>query len=358
MAHKLNFDKRSGTWSFASNSEKAWHGLGQIVDKAMTAEEAIKNANLDYEVAKAPLYAGIEKITEINELPKEIEETEQETETSPVEKQYDYEPYDDKIATYRTDTKEVLGIVGGRYEIVQNREAFGFFDSIIDSKEAIFETAGALGKGERIFVTAKLPNDLVVKGEPIEKYIILTNSHDGSSSIIAGFTNVRIVCNNTLQAAMRDLDNKVSIKHISGAKNKLAEAHRVMGIASKYMDSVQEVFDAMSRKTISDEEMKQFLTKIFTPKIIIPKKDEEKIEELSTRTANTIESAYQFALSHHTQTTESTKNTIFGAYNAVSGYYNYIKQYPTQESRFNSIHFGQAGNKIKEAFSMAVDMLN
>jgi phage/plasmid-like protein (TIGR03299 family) len=349
MAHKLNFNKKTNSWSFASNSEKAWHNLGQVVEQAMTAEEAIKNANLDYEVKKAPLYAGIEKLsTTLPTTPEEISE---------IPKEYDFQPYEDKISTYRTDTNEVLGIVGGRYEIIQNREAFGFFDSIIDSKEAIFETAGALGKGERIFVTAKLPNDLVVKGEPIEKYIILTNSHDGSSSIIAGFTNVRVVCNNTLQAALHNLDNKVSIKHISGAKDRLAEAHRVMGIASKYMDSVQEIFDAMSKKTISDEDMKNYITKIFTPKILKPTPEKELLE-LSTRAQNMIDSTYQFALTHETQTTEATKNTVFGAYNAISGYYNYIKSFPNEEARFSAIQFGQAGNKIKEAFSLATQLLN
>jgi phage/plasmid-like protein (TIGR03299 family) len=350
MAHLLNFNKKTGTWSFASASEKAWHNLGQIVDGAMTAEQAIKAANLDYEVAKAPLFAGIEKISEIPELPKSEDET-------ALPKEYDYISYQNKVATYRTDTKEVLGVVGGRYEIVQNKDAFGFFDSIIDAREAIFETAGALGLGERIFVTAKLPNDLIVKGEPIEKYIILTNSHDGSSSIIAGFTNVRVVCNNTLQAALYKLDNKVSIKHISGAKEKLSEAHRVMGIASKYMDSVQEVFESMTKKSMSDAEIKDFINKIFTPKNPIIK-DEEKAYELSTRTQNKIESTFQFAMTHDTQTTESTKNTLFGAYNAISGYYNYVKNYPSPESKFNSLQFGIDGNKIKEAFTLAESMLN
>jgi phage/plasmid-like protein (TIGR03299 family) len=351
MAHQLNFNKKTGTWSFASASEKAWHNLGQIVDGAMTAEEAINAANLDYEVAKAPLFAGISKILE-------IPNTETPDETSQIPKEYfDYQEFDAKVATYRKDTNEVLGVVGGRYEIVQNKDAFGFFDSIIDAREAIFETAGVLGKGERIFVTAKLPNDLVVKGEEIEKYIVLTNSHDGSSAIIAGFTNIRVVCNNTLQAALGKLDNKVSIKHISGAKEKLSEAHRVMGIASKYMDEVQEVFNAMSKKSISDEQMKDFITKIFTPKIV-GNQDKEKAEEISKRSQNKIESTMQFALSHHTQTTESTKNTLFGAYNAISGYYNYVKQYPSSEARFKSLQFGVDGNKIKEAFSLAVDMLH
>jgi phage/plasmid-like protein (TIGR03299 family) len=221
MAHLINFNERKGTHSFASNSEKAWHGLGQVVDKAMTASEAIEQANLDYEVEKTTIHARI---------PQEDGVTL-------------YQPFEDKFATFRKDTHDTLGIVGGRYEIVQNKDAFGFFDAIIDSGEAIFETAGALGKGERIFVTAKLPEDMLVAGEECNKYIILTNSHDGTSSIIAGFTSVRVVCNNTLQAALRDLTNKVLIQHRVGAKERLAEAYKVMNIGSKYMNEVQEVFN-------------------------------------------------------------------------------------------------------------------
>jgi phage/plasmid-like protein (TIGR03299 family) len=328
MAHKLN--KKNGVWSFASHSENAWHGLGQIVDHAMTSEEAIRLANLDYEVKKAPLYAGIEPHEGIPLI---------------------YSPYEERVATYRTDNNDVLGIVGGRYEIVQNKDAFGFFDSIIDSKEAIFETAGVIGKGERIFVTAKLPEDMLVNGEAIKKYIILTNSHDGSSSVIAGFTNIRIVCNNTLQAALGNLQNKVSIPHITGAKNRIAEAHKLMGIASSYMTEVQEVFEAMSHKTITDEEMENFIASIITPKTSTAQTEEQK-EELSKRTQNKIDATLEFALTHETQTTRATKNTVFGAYNAISGYYNYVTDFPTPEAKFKSLQFGQGSARIKEAFEL------
>jgi len=84
---------------------------------------------------------------------------------------------------------------------------------------------------------------MLVGGEVCNKYIILTNSHDGSSSIIAGLTTTRIVCNNTLQAALGDLSNKVSIQHRSGAKDRLAEAHKVMNIASAYMTEVEQIFN-------------------------------------------------------------------------------------------------------------------
>jgi hypothetical protein len=115
MAHNLNFNNKKGTFSFASHTEKAWHGLGQIVDQAMTAEEAIKLANLDYEVVKADA-----QFTTPSGL------------VVPAEGYY---------TTYRGDTNAFLGMVKSRYEIVQNKDAFSFFDAIIDSGEAIFETA-------------------------------------------------------------------------------------------------------------------------------------------------------------------------------------------------------------------------
>lgn len=331
MAHNLNFDKRTGTWSFASNSEKAWHGLGQIVNGAMTAEEAIKNANLDYEVDKTKVYfnCGTDCMSEI----------------------------DGYFATYRKDNNDYLGMVKSRYEIVQNRDAFGFFDAIIDEGEAIFETAGALGKGERIFLLAKLPEDFEVAGEKIEKYIMLTNSHDGTSSVIAGMTNIRVVCNNTLQAALKGLENKVSIDHVSGAKNKLKEAHRVMGIASKYSGDVRDIFNQMADRKMTEGDYRGYFEKIFTPEYnTVMTESEEK--EISTRLKNMIEGTTQFAFTHPTQTTQAANGTLWGAYNAVSGYYNYIKTFKSTEDKFNSQFFGVANKKMLKSFNEAVSLIN
>jgi len=334
MAHQINFNEKKGNYSFASNSEKAWHGLGQVVEKAMTASEAIEQANLDYEVEKTTIHARI-----TSEDGMEL-----------------YQPFEDKFATYRKDTHDTLGIVGGRYEIVQNKDAFGFFDAIIDSGEAIFETAGALGKGERIFVTAKLPEDMLVAGEECNKYIILTNSHDGTSSIIAGFTSVRVVCNNTLQAALRDLTNKVLIQHRVGAKERLAEAYKVMNIGSKYMNEVQEVFNEMAKTKVSDEQLQDYIIKVMNPEYKSLKSVEE-AEKISTRFKNQVSSIYEFALSHPTQQTNATKGTLWGAYNAISGYYNYIQKYKNEEQKFTSQMFGNANNKIIKAFNEAVDII-
>jgi len=330
MAHQLNFDKRNGTWSFASHSEKAWHGLGQIVASAMTTEEAIKLANLGYEVAKT----DVQYIQ--NGTPTNI---------------------DGYYATYRTDNGDYLGMVKSRYEIVQNTDAFSFFDAIIDSGEAIFETAGALGKGERIFLLAKLPDDFEVAGEKIEKYIMLTNSHDGTSSVIAGMTNIRVVCNNTLQAALKGLENKVSIDHVSGAKNKLKEAHRVMGIASKYSSEVYDIFNRMVDIKMDEGQYRSYFEKVLKTEYASKMTSTEE-KEMSTRLKNMVDATTQFAMTHPTQTTQGATGTLWGAYNSISGYYNYIKQFPSAESKFNSQFFGVANTKMIKSFNEAVALMD
>jgi len=96
-------------------------------------------------------------------------------------------------ATVRTDTEQVLGIVGNDYNVKQNMEAFKAFDVIVGGDGTMYETAGAPGKGERFFITAKLPSYLRVgKDDIIENYIFTTSSHDGTASITAAST-IRIV---------------------------------------------------------------------------------------------------------------------------------------------------------------------
>ena len=330
MAHELNFNQLNKTWSFASNAEKAWHGLGQVVDGAMTAEEAIKLANLDYTVEKANVYMKTQDNTDVQ--------------------------VDGYYSTYRTDTNQYLGMVRGRYEIVQNKDAFGFFDSIIDSGEAIFQTAGALGNGERIFLSAKLPDDFVIGTEKIEKYIMLTNSHNGTSSVIAGLTNVRVVCNNTLQAALNGLENKVSISHIIGAKDKIKEAYKVMGIASKYNLQVEQMFNQMLDVKMTEGDLATYFTKVLKPDYISI--DGLTQKEMSTRLQNAVDMTLDFAYNHPTQKTVEATGTLWGAYNAISGVYNYGKNYKNSEDKFNQTFFGTANKKMLKSFDEAMALVN
>ena len=326
MAHNLNV--ANGKTSFVAVGEKAWHGLGTYVNEAMTAEQAIQLGGLDYEVAKRPIaIAGGGKIPGY-------------------------------YATVRTDTKDALGIVSDAYHVVQNRECFNFFDSIIDKGEAIYQTAGALGKGERIFVTAKLPSDILVHGEQVENYLLLTSGHDGKSgsAIQCGFTSVRVVCQNTLNAALKGIQNKVTILHFSNANAKLETASKVMGMASKYTTGLNDIFNKMASVKITDKQLKNYIEQVMKPVNQVISKDEleNTFSPIFTRKINEIVS---FAKEHETQTTEAAKNTVWGAYNAISGYFGYLKNYDSQEAKMNDLYFKAAAKKIENAFEIATAMM-
>ena len=91
----------------------------------------------------------------------------------------------------------MLGIVGERYRIVQNHEAFTFIDQLLGSS-IHFETAGSLHGGRRVWVLATLPDHVEVGGDAVRPYVLLMNSHDGSTAVVAATTPIRVVCQNTL----------------------------------------------------------------------------------------------------------------------------------------------------------------
>jgi phage/plasmid-like protein (TIGR03299 family) len=342
MGHNLNFNERTGRYSFFSVQQKAWHGLGQIVQDYPTSAEAIQHAGLDYEVVKTPLYS---KISGIIDTANDIEIGNNELHVP------------NYFANIRTDNNTVLGVVGKDYQIVQNREAFSFFDAIVgDTDGILYETAGALGNGERIFITAKLPDYIRVgNGDDVtEKYIFLTTSHDGSGSITAAFTPVRIVCQNTLNASLRNMSNVVRIRHTSGAKQRLDNAHKVMGLANEFSNRLEGIFNDWAKVRISDKEVEKLIQLALCPNketLEHIKKGNE--DEISTVFKNTVESAFAYAMISDTQQMETTKGTLFGAYNAVTGYYQNVRSYKDDEAKLQSIVLGGTAQiKSQKAFEL------
>lgn len=349
MAHNLNFNERTGRYSFFSVQQKAWHNLGQIVQDYPTSGEAIKYAGLDYEVIKSPLYT---KGSGIIQTTGSIEIRDNEIEVP------------DYFANIRSDNNAVLGVVGRDYHIVQNRDAFAFFDAIVGGGEGLpagqadilYETAGALGNGERIFITAKLPGYIRVgNGDDVtEKYIFLTTSHDGSGSITAAFTPIRIVCQNTLNASLSNMTNVVRIKHTAGAKQRLENAHKVMGLANKLSNQLEEIFNEWTKVKITDREVRKLIQLALCPNketLDLLKKGAE--DEVSTVFKNTVEDAFAYAMMSDTQQMETTKGTLFGTYNAVTGYYQNVRSYKDDEAKLQSIVMGGTAQvKTQKAFEL------
>lgn len=307
--HNLNFNYDTGRYSFVSAKEPPWHNLGQILDHIFTAKEAIEFGGLDFTVEKQRLFT---------------------------ERGLDVPDY---FATVREDNNDVLGMVGKDYTIVQNRDVFSFFDQIVGSGKAIYETAGCLGKGGVIFITAKLPKQIVIgKDSPIDNYLVLCSSHDGSMAITAFFTPVRVVCQNTLNASFNNNTNRVYIKHTQNVKERFVEAALVMGMHSEYLDKLEAAFRLLYDKRVSDQDMKSIVTKAFLSKEEIKTLALTGNVELSTRKTNMVDGVVQYY--HEAIEIDTIRGTGYGVYNAVAGYFQNVKNFRSDEQKMKSIVLG------------------
>jgi phage/plasmid-like protein (TIGR03299 family) len=300
-----------------------WHQLGRRLDHPATAAEAMEAARLDYTVIKRPMKAIIHG------------------------RQYADVPM--AFATVRTDTNVVLGVVGSRYEPIQNRACFSFFDPLIERDEAIYHTAGVLGLGEKIWLLAKLPDYIRIgkKGDPIEKFILLYNSHDGSSHIRVKLTPVRVVCNNTLSAALSGSDQEVRIKHTAAAPEKLQEAHKVLELTNQLYRELDYIFNRMALRKVTSQQLVDYV------KTLVPDNPEA---DSKTRTENT----RNHILCLHDDTKEAAmhRGTLFGAFNAVTELVDHYTGSNNASKQLKSMWFGGSGEQLKlRAYKLAESML-
>jgi phage/plasmid-like protein (TIGR03299 family) len=302
------------------------------VSTLRNAEDCIKEAKLDYQVLKSPNHF----------------------------KFGDSFVKSDSFTTYRSDTGQPFGTVSDRYHIIQNEQAFSFFDSIVEKGEAIYNNAGFFGVGESIFLSARLPEYIRVGKDDIEQNIVLYMSHDGKGAIKAFFTPTRIICKNSLTMALTNATNKVSIRHSSSAEQKLKEASNIMGISNMLSKELEEIFTAMSKRTVTDNFNKKFVDAIFMEKEEykdIHEIGKSRVGVLSTRKRNMIDNTLHYLNTDSTQQTEETRGTLYGTLNAITGYSQNIKNYKTDSDKLDSILVGTSSKINNKAFELAKQVL-
>ena len=324
MAHNINFTK--GKASFVSKKELAWHGLGTVVE-AMTSKQAIILGGLDFHVEKRRILTT--STSEILERPTDLPIIRGEEDENKRTPYHTGIIVPNKYATIRTDTDVPLGVVGSKYEVIQNHEAFEFIDSIIGENKADYETVGALGNGEDVFITCKLREEMLINKDLVDKYLLLKMSHDGSGSIIVIFTPIRVVCNNTLSLALKGATNKVAIRHTKSAKQNLYNAKRVLGIVDIQTRAYQIEFERLSTVHVTDDQAVNIMQQSFN----IPMSDKG---ELSAKGMNILQSAMKWY--HEGVGQADIVGTAWGVFNGITGYLQNGKEYKNEEAKFKSIN--------------------
>ena len=188
----------------------------------------------------------------------------------------------------------------------------------------------------------------------IEQYLFLTTSHDGSGSITAAFTPTRIVCNNTLNAALRNQSNAIKIRHTANAKERLEQGHRLMGITNQLGVQLEGIFNQWAKVQITDPEVKKLIQMaLVLNKEVLQNIHADKTDELSTCFKNMTDAAFEYAMTNPTQQMETTKGSLFGAYNAVTGYFQNVRTYKNEEAKLKSLLLGGTGQlRTQKAFHL------
>ncbi len=231
-------------------------------------------------------------------------------------------------ANIRSDTGDLLGIVSDEYQVVDNRDAFRFLDALIGS-ELYFETAGSLWGGRRVWCLARVPEYIEIGGDQAATYLYVANSHDGSMAVTAAVTPIRIVCANTLGAALRNAEHGAHanrtfrFRHTGNLQAKFAEARDVLGMTLNYQEQFKLLADRLAREPITAQRFERsVLRHLWTI-------DEQMGKIARANRERTIENVLAIFRGRGIagDTTGNSPGTKWVAFNAVAEYADYGRRY-------------------------------
>jgi phage/plasmid-like protein (TIGR03299 family) len=321
MAHQLEMNGEKASMVFAG--EVPWHGLGTALDESdlYDWQATCVKSGLDWEAELVPLM------------------------TTDTQAKVEH-----KAVRRKTDGK-VLGVVGPRYHVLQNRDAFRWFEPFLAAKEAALNTAGSLAEGSRIWVLAKLNRAplVIAQGDEIEKFILLSHSHDGSLAVRVGFTPIRVVCANTLALAhKKDASNLIRLKHSASLMENLENVRETMNVANAEFEANAEQYRLLARKNVNQADLKKYVKKVLKV---------EEGKESSTRMENTIKDIIGRCESGKGNDLPSVRGTLWTAYNGLNEWLSYERGH-NQQNRLNSLWFGESANLNRFALETALAMAN
>jgi phage/plasmid-like protein (TIGR03299 family) len=314
MAHEIET-------MFYANA-KPWHGIGTKLDgdALQSVDQVLQASGLDWEVEKVPMVTA---------------DTQQ--------------PIPESFATRRKSDNSILGVVGDRYTILQNHEALNWFNPWLESKQASMETAGSLRNGSRIFMLAKLSLDPmdIVPNDPVESYVLLSHSHDGSLSCRVGFTPIRVVCANTLKLAVHDKASKlIRVKHSKSIHDNLANIQAVMNLAKQEFEATAEQYRRLARRGVNSNDISKYIKRVLGV-------TEDK--PAGAKMANIITDIWSRIEGGKGNDMLGVKGTAWGMYNGLNEWLNYERGH-TAASRLDSLWYGPNAAMNQTALDYALEL--
>ena len=226
------------TSGWLGNGERAWHGLGVVTDGTLPAREAFETADALFTVEKRELQLPVYGFDQISIKP---------TGT---------------FGVVRTDTQALLGVVSKQYEIVQNDSLLRMAEFI--REEVDMDSVVVLADGGKVAFTATLrgAETDIVPGDTIKRRIVGYLGHDGKTGCGAIFTNIRVVCCNTLAAALNS-NNKVSVHHKGGANANFDALISSIDVARQTFAQEADLMREFARVSMGTEVFNEYLDEVY-----------------------------------------------------------------------------------------------
>ncbi len=330
MAHNIDMSNGRANMAFLGDRKDIWHRLGQQMESGMTMEQWEAASGLNWSAVKVPALADC----------------------SALGLGLGMEPVADRSFIVRSDNAAMLGYVSGEeeakgYKIVQPHEVLSWFAEYIavDSRFEL-DTAMSLKGGALICATAKFNGDITVVGEAHRARLLMSTSFDGSYSTTNSMTMTRVVCNNTLDAALTDKRAMVKTRHSTKFKAEYV-AKELAGMAES-VQAYKAMAEAMACRHLSNTDLGAFFRACLDIPMAATRKD------ISTRKANQFEAlteAYARTLQEGTEA-----GTAWAAINAVTNYADHDKSTRNgsspEEARFLSSQFGSGKALKAKAFGL------
>ena len=294
--------------------ETPWHRLGTVTDDVLTAQDALVTAGLDWSVKLEPIYF----------------QTQQET----------IKNIASKFAVVRQTDESCYGVVGNRYTPVQNLDAFNFMDTLVDSGDAKYETAGSLNGGATIFIQMRLNTILPIDNDEVLPYMLLTNSHDGSGALKVLMTPVRVVCSNTLRWALsKPTKNSISLRHTKSITGKIDEARNILGLTELFYDSFSQEVNNIIDTEVTNTVFTELIDKVF------PMPELKEDDTTSVRQYNNTLSIREKIVDNYNKEKNNGNDNGWGLLNAYNSYelwQKHVRGAKTKDAKLEK----QAGNLI------------
>lgn len=234
-----------------STERKAWYETQGVKLKNVTSlETALKLSGLDFEVEKKPVYFN-STFGMTNEAGKNLPPK--------------FTKIEGQFTTVRTDTMQPFGVVTDAYEILQNRDAFDFLDSLV-VEGAKFETAGFFKKNGAASYITMSTEPMEILGDEFDPFMMISNGHDGGSAIKVALTPIRAYCRNSAILALKKATSIVTIHHSRKMYDRLVAAKEVLTANTNYLEELKIVAEKLATTPFSEEAFEALAKKLFNPK--------------------------------------------------------------------------------------------